>query len=86
MQQKDFVDHSKNLAKKPLDSKSLRVSHFTLGDKSQEPLDQYETTYGSTMKHQTRGKENTINNKNWTSNIMMNSDTKNSYNTETRSK
>jgi hypothetical protein len=86
MQQKDFIDHSNNLAKKPLDSKALRVSHFQLGDKSQAPLDQYETTYGNTMKHQTNGKENAVSNKNWVSNIIMNSETKNSYNTETRSK
>ncbi len=86
MQKNDFADHSKHLVSNKIDSKGLRVSHFQLGDKSQAPSDQYETTYGVTMVNRGTGKENSRMNKNWGSSVVINGDGKNAYNTETQSK
>lgn len=86
MQKKDYVNHANSPNTYKIDSKLLRVSHFSLGDKSQAPLDQYETTYGKTMKYNSASKENSQINRNWISSVILNNDKNGNYNTETRSK
>ena len=71
-----------------LDSHSLRASHFQLGDNSQAPSSQYETTYGTTMKYRENpvGHQKGPTNFKSSSTVTINGDGNNSYHTESRSK
>lgn len=69
-----------------LDSFFLRASHFAIGDKSQNPLEQYATTYNTAMNPKFAGKVDKIENHNFKSSIILSEDNPNAYNTESSSK
>ena len=64
----------------------LRASHFQLGDKSQMPLDQYATTYSSTMIPRNINPTDKKENNNFKSSVIINGEGNNNYLTETRAK
>lgn len=70
-----------------LDPQFLRASHFQLGDKSQNPPDQYATTYGSTMlPNQINNLDRKVNNS-FNSSLGFNPDgNQNNFQTESRQK
>ena len=69
-----------------LDPKYLRASHFSLGDKSQEPNNHYSTTYSLSMNPKDRLPVERPPNNNFKSSLVMNGDGTGSYITESRAK
>jgi hypothetical protein len=70
-----------------IDSEFLRTSHFHLGDKSQNPPEQYATTYGLTMLPNSVGVSNKrINPAYNTGSVIYPDETKNNFHTESRVK
>jgi hypothetical protein len=85
----DYSDPKLNpshLAQAKMDSVTLRQSHFSLGDRSQAPHNQYETTYGSTHNPKQPIVDKTKGNMTFKSSLIINGDGPTSYQTENRSK
>lgn len=86
----DFIDpklDGKTLDKNKFDNKQLRQSHFTLGDKSQNPLEQYATTYGNTMiPKQLDPKEYNQTNSNHVNSLNLKGEGPTNYVSETKAK
>jgi hypothetical protein len=70
-----------------LDPQFLRASHFQLGDKSQNPTDQWATTYNSAMAPREVDKDRKKDNPSFKSSVVINPVGGDGiYQTETRSK
>ena len=83
----DFPNHKIDaLEKNKINNATLRASHFKLGDHSQLPLEQYATTYSSTMVPKETKQENKKENFSFKSSLVMNGDGTNSYITESKAK
>jgi hypothetical protein len=85
----DYKNPKLNSTSQPtqkLDSFFLRASHFSIGDKCQNPLEQYSTTYNTTMQPKKLGPVDKIENHNFKSNIILNETGNGSYLTESNTK
>jgi len=93
VQKQDYADpklqkfNNNNTAFK-LDNKSIRASHFQLGDISQQPLDQYLTSYNASMQPKNTTSNNISENINFKNSKIINGDGSSSsnYTTENRAK
>ncbi len=83
IQKQDYAPWDPSTARVPVNN---RKSNFSLGDKSQAPLNPYETTYNTNMNHkplpQSRGKENI----NFKSSVNINGEGPVDFTTESRAK
>jgi hypothetical protein len=69
-----------------LDQNHLRGSHFSIGDKSQMPNNQYETTYERSMVLRALPDNNQKENFNFKNSIKISGDPKTDFQTESRAK
>lgn len=84
----DFKDPiNDNLrSEQKISNSMLRASHFSLGDKSQMPPDQYATTYSTTMMPKASSGTDRKENTSFRSSIKINEDAPTNYLSESRSK
>ncbi len=71
---------------KKLDVNKLRESHIQLGDNCQAPSNQYETTYGTSMKYRENPLDKQKANNNFKTTVTINGDSQMVYGTESRNK